>query len=83
MAIVIYLFSALFFLLAVALMFTWWQRRHSGALLLAMTYAMAAALALLFEAWWPLVIGFLSAWSLRLMGFDPGAEADRKKNTPA
>lgn len=83
MAVVIYLFSALFFLLAAALVFTWWQGRHCGALLLATTYAMAAALALLFDAWWPLVIGFLSAWSLRLMGLDPGAGAGRKKDTPA
>ena len=83
MAVVIYLFSALFFLLAAALVFTWWQRRHLGTLMLAMTYAMAVALALLFDAWWPLVIGFLSAWSLRLMGFDPGVDAGGKKDTPA
>ncbi len=79
MSIVIYIFSAVFFLLAAALVFTWWQRRHPGALLLAATYAMAAALALMFRAWWPLVIGFLSAWSLRLMGMDPGAKTDADK----
>ena len=79
MTIVIYIFSGLFLLLAAALVFTWWQGRHYGALLLAGTYAMAAALALMLHAWWPLVIGLLSAWSLRLMGLDPGA-ADRKRN---
>jgi hypothetical protein len=82
MTIVIYALSAVFFLLAAALVFTWWRQRHPGALLLATTYAMAAGLALLFNAWWPLVIGFLSAWSLRLMGFDPGTDAGRKQDPP-
>ena len=80
MLIITYVFSFLFALLAVALLFTWWRQRHTGALLLAATYAMAAALALMFEAWWPLVIGFLSAWALRLMGLDPGAAARRDKS---
>lgn len=79
MLIVTYVFSLLFALLAVALLFTWWRQRHGGALLLAATYATAAALALMFEAWWPLVIGFLSAWALRLMGLDPGTAARRDK----
>lgn len=79
MIFVIYAFSVIFLLLALALLFTWWRQRHPGALLLAITYAMAAALALMFETWWPLVIGFLSAWALRLMGLDPGAAARREK----
>lgn len=80
MTIIIYILSAVFLLLAAALVFTWWQGRHYGALLLAGTYAMAAGLALLLHAWWPLVIGFLSAWSLRLMGLDPGP-ADHKRKS--
>lgn len=75
---VIYIFSGLFLLLAGALAFTWWRGRHSGALLLSGTYLFAAALALMLHEWWPLVIGFLSAWALRLMGMDPGAGAKSK-----
>lgn len=78
MSIVIYIFSALFLLLSAALAFTWWRGRHPGALLLAATYLIAAALALMMHQWWPLVIGFLSAWALRLMGMDPGAGAKTK-----
>ncbi len=81
MSIVIYLFSAIFLLLAAALLFTWWQRRHPGALLLAATYAMAAGLALMLHEWWPLVIGFLSAWALRLMGVEPDAHLDAEKES--
>lgn len=72
MEIVIYVIAAVFALLAAALVFTWWRNRHSGALLLAMTYLVAAGLAVLMNEWWPLVLGFLSAWALRLMGMDPG-----------
>ncbi|MEY4597582.1 MAG: hypothetical protein RLZZ445_379 [Pseudomonadota bacterium] len=72
MEIVIYVIAAVFALLAAALVFTWWRNRHSGALLLAMTYLVAAGLAVMMNEWWPLVLGFLSAWALRLMGMDPG-----------
>ena len=79
MTFIIYAFSSVFLLLAAALVFTWWKQRHPGALLLSATYGMAAALALLLGTWWPLVIGFLSAWALRLMGLDPGATPDSEK----
>ena len=79
MAIIVYVFSGLFLLLAAALLFTWWHGRHPGALLLAGTYAMAAALALMLHTWWPLVIGFLSAWALRLMGVEPGSQPGTEK----
>jgi len=79
MDIVVYLFSAIFTLLAAALIFTWWRKRHPGALLLAMTYLIAAGLSVMMGEWWPLVIGFLSAWALRLMGLDPGMAQDAAK----
>lgn len=72
MNILVYVFAAIFAVLAAALLFTWWRNRHPGALLLALNYLLAAALSVLLGEWWPLVIGFLSAWALRLMGLDPG-----------
>lgn len=78
MDIVIYIISAMFTLLAAALLFTWWRDRHTGALLLAATYLIAAVLALMLHEWWPLAIGFLSAWSLRLMGMDADRDSGRK-----
>lgn len=79
MTFIIYAFSSVFLLLTAALVFTWWKQRHPGALLLAATYGMAAALAVWLATWWPLMIGFLSAWALRLMGLDPGANPDNEK----
>ena len=78
MDIVIYIITAVFVSLAAVLLFIWWRGRHPGALLLAATYLLAAALALLLHEWWPLVIGFLSAWALRLMGLDPDHDSAPK-----
>jgi hypothetical protein len=75
---IIYIVSAVFALLAVALLFTWWRGRHAGALLMALNYVAAAGTALYMNQWWPLVIGFLSAWALRLMGLEPGAAPNAK-----
>jgi hypothetical protein len=47
-------------------------------LLLALTYLIAAGLSVYLDEWFPLAIGFLSAWSLRLMGLDPGAAVKNK-----
>lgn len=66
--------AVLFLLLAAALVFTWWRGRKLGALLLATTYLTAAGLALWGGSGWPLLLGFLSAWALRLMGLDPGSK---------
>ena len=49
MLIVTYVFSIVFALLAAALLFTWYRQRHSGALMLAVTYATTAALTLMFQ----------------------------------
>jgi hypothetical protein len=73
MTIAIYILSGLFILLALTLLYTYYRSRHSGTLLMGVTYGFSAALALIVMHWWPLVLGFASAWALRLMGLDPGA----------
>jgi len=80
MNIVIYVISGLFILLACALLFSWYRTRHLGLLLMGVTYGLAAALALMIMTWWPLAIGFLSAWALRLMGLDPGLRHEKKRS---
>ena len=59
MSIVIYVFSGLYIVLTLALLFAYWQTRQPGLVLIATTYGSAAAL------------GFALAWVLRLMGLDP------------
>lgn len=72
MTLVIYLFSALFIVLTLALAFAYWRTRQPGLVLMGTTYGSAAALALMLMEWWPLVAGFALAWVVRLMGLDPG-----------
>lgn len=72
MNIVIYVFSGLYIVLTLALLVAYWRIRQPGLVLMATTYGSAAALALIFMEWWPLLAGFALAWVLRLMGLDPG-----------
>lgn len=71
MNIVVYIFSGLFIVLTLALLFAWWRTRQPQLVLLATTYGASAALALLYMEWWPLLAGFALAWVLRFMGLDP------------
>lgn len=71
MDIVVYLFSGLFIVLTLALLFAYWRTRQAGLVLIATTYGSAAGLALIFMEWWPLIAGFALAWVLRFMGMDP------------
>lgn len=79
MNIVIYIFSGLFIVLALALLFAYWRTRHPGLVLMSSTYASAAALSLMLIEWWPLVAGFVLAWMLRLMGLDPQPRSNPNK----
>ncbi len=72
MQIIIYVFSGSFILMAVALMLTFRSTRHRGTLLLSLTYAIAALVAIILTQWWPLLAGFAIAWGLKMMGLDPG-----------
>ena len=72
MNIVIYVFSASFILMALALLFTYQRTKHYGVFLLGLVYGASAAIALVLMDWIPLVGGFALVWGLKLMGLDPG-----------
>lgn len=59
--------------LALGLCFAYYRERHSGLLVMALTYGIAAALALGHMHWWPLALGYALVWLLRFMGLDPSA----------
>jgi len=71
MKFLIYLFSALFVLMSVGLFINYYRSRHLGMLLMGLVYGNAAGLAVVLTHWWPLAAGFILAWVLRLLGFDP------------
>lgn len=76
MEIIIYVFAASFCFMAVALMITYRRTKHYGVFLLGITYAVAAALAVVLTHWWPLVAGFVLVWLLRFLGLDPDVRKD-------
>ena len=71
MNIIIYIFSASFILMALALLFAYHRTKHYGLFLMGLTYVASAGLALVLMHWWPLVAGFILVWLLRLIGLDP------------
>ena len=81
MEIIIYVFAASFCFMAVALMITYRRTKHYGVFLLGITYAVAAALAVVLTHWWPLVAGFVLVWLLRFLGLDPDVRKDESSDS--
>lgn len=71
MNIIITIFSILFFLMALAVMFAFHRTRHFGLFLIGLSYGAAAGMALALMHWWPLVAGFTLAWAMKLLGLEP------------
>ncbi len=76
MEIVIYIFVALFLVLAVVLVFAYKRTGHHGLLLMGFSYGATAALAIVLGHWWPLAAGFVLVWLLRLLGLEPEMRDD-------
>jgi hypothetical protein len=70
--ILIYVFSASFILMTLALFFAYRRTGHYGMFLMGLTYGASAGLAIVLTHWWPLVLGFVLVWILKLLGLDPG-----------
>ena len=79
MTIVIYIFSGLFILLSLALLFAYYRTRQPGLVLMSSVYGTTGILALMFMHWWPLAVGFVLAWVLRLLGLDSGPNTESKQ----
>lgn len=80
MNIIIYVFSASFVLMALALLFTYQRTRHYGVFIMGLTYAAAAGLALVLMHWWPLAGGFALVWVMKLAGLDPGTKVAEQRD---
>jgi hypothetical protein len=84
MVYVIYGFSGLFILLAAAMLYVFFRGRQIGAFLMGMAYGTAGVIAIQSESGWPLLAGFVVAWMLKLMGYEPGgARSDAGDETGA
>ena len=79
MNLIIYVFSASFILMSIALLFTYQRTRHYGLFVMGLTYGAAAGLALVFMHWWPLVVGFAAVWGMKLLGLERRTGSDSDK----
>ncbi len=70
----IYIFSASFIMMMLALFFAYRRTGHYGMFLMGLTYGASAGLAITLTHWWPLVAGFVLVWVLKLLGLDPGTD---------
>lgn len=78
MTVLIYIISALFIVLSIALMFGFRRTQHAGLFLMSVVYGVSAALALWKVHWWPLAAGFALVWVMRLLGMEPPVEPKKR-----
>ena len=74
LTIVIYLFSSLFVVLSVMMLWAYRRLRHFGLFVMALAYGIAAVLAFTMLEWWPLVAGYGLVWLLKFIGLDPDTD---------
>lgn len=75
---VIYFFAAGFIVLSAFMFFACYRHRHFGLFLMALSYFASGLLAMMQRQWWPLVIGFVLAWALRMLGMEPKVEVENR-----
>jgi hypothetical protein len=74
LTILIYLFSSLFVVVSVMMLWAYRRLRHFGLFIMALTYGISAALAFALLEWWPLVAGYGLVWILKFIGLDPDTD---------
>jgi len=74
MTYVIYVFAGLFVLLSITMVIAYFRERHVGLFLMGVVYGTSGLLAIQLSHWWPLIAGFLLAWTLRFLGLEPKVE---------
>jgi uncharacterized membrane protein len=80
MKIVISIFSILFTIMSLGVLFAFYRTRHLGLLLIALVYGASAVLALYLVEWWPLTAGFSLAWVLKMVGLEPAVGEQPKSS---
>lgn len=72
MTVIIYILAGISILLAIGGFSAYSQTRHIGLLISSIVSIAFALLAIVLIHWWPLLVGFVINWGLRLVGLDPG-----------
>ena len=72
MRVLLFIVAGLSALSCFGLLSAFWYSRHLGVLLAAIVCGVSAVAMVCLDSWWPLLVGFLLLWLLRLTGGDPG-----------
>ena len=75
---VIFIIGGLFILLSLPMLYVFYREKHFGTFLMGITYGLSGLLAITLPDWWPLAVGFVMAWMLRLMGMEQRIEPIEK-----
>ena len=73
----IYGFAGLFIVLSCTMLYAFYCNRNFGLFIMGVTYGTSGVLAIALPHWWPLVVGFVLVWLLKLLGLEPSAESER------
>ena len=69
---IIYVLSGISIILALGCFVGYLYSKHIGLLLSSFVSVGFSITAIYLVQWWPLAVGFIINWVLRLMGLDPG-----------
>ena len=72
MTVLLHIVQGIFALMMIGLFLGYSASKHIGLLLAGIAFGGSAFASFQLMAWWPLAVGFISAWVLRLIGLDPG-----------
>jgi len=73
MKIVLYIVNGMFVVVGLGVLSSYAASRRIGELLAGIILLASATASASLMSWWPLLIGFVALWVLRLVGLDPGA----------
>jgi len=72
---VVSILGGFFVFLSLAMLYVFYREQHFGTFLMAITYGLSGLLAISLPHWWPLIVGFVMVWLLRLMGMEQKVDA--------
>ena len=83
MHLLVYVLSASFVLMAVAMLLAYRRTGHHGLFMMGMTYGASGGLAIALMHWWPLVLGYVLVWVLKALGLDPDRDIQQQRRSEA
>jgi hypothetical protein len=72
---VVSILGGFYVFLSLAMLYVFYREQHFGTFLMAITYGLSGLLAITLPHWWPLIVGFVMVWLLRLMGMEQSIPA--------